>query len=248
MIDPILYLLYLLVALILGILALPLVVALHVRRDRESAPEVLIDVALLGGLVGIRIRRPTDAWLLQLTIAHCGLPWPTVVGRIPSGESVAADAVEAKTDERESVETIPVKSEPFLLKMRKLRTRLLNASHLFAGPAVELLKSLPGAVGIRQLRLDGRVGFADPALTGQLYGAIRPVSEALPRRVRIDVVPDFVDPTVSGRARLVVHLHLGYTLLLCLRFGLSVARRWLWLKIPAVVGGPLNGLLGLSGR
>ena len=250
MTDLISYLLYLCVALLVAVLSLPLVIALQARQGRESELDLLIDVALLGGLVGIRISRPTHSWLLQLTFARCGLPWPTVVKRIPSGAAVATatDAAEAKPDGVETVDTTPAESEPVLVKVRKLRSRVLAAAHLFARPTVELIKSISGAFSIRRLSLDGRAGFDDPALTGQLYGAVGTLSRALPRRVRIDVTPDFVDSTVSGRAALVVHLHLGYILLLCLRFCASVAKRWLWSKIPSVSGGSLSGLLGLSGR
>ena len=93
-------------------------------------------------------------------------------------------------------------------------------------PSLGLLASLPRIIQLKKLRAQGRLGFADPAQTGRVYGYLQAVA-AHKGKVQINVSPDFVRAGAFGRLDLVAHLHLGLLILLLGRFGLQVAYRLL---------------------
>ncbi len=94
------------------------------------------------------------------------------------------------------------------------------------GPSLRLLARLPRAVRLKKLRVQGRLGLADPAQTGRVYGYLQAVA-AHRGKVHINVSPDFVGAGACGRLDLVAHLHLGLLILLLGRFGSQVAYRLL---------------------
>jgi hypothetical protein len=73
----------------------------------------------------------------------------------------------------------------------------------------------------------GSFGFADPARTGSVFGYLQALRAVVPRRLRLDLRPDFERPGVRGEATLLLHLYLGSLLFVVLRFGLQVGWRWL---------------------
>ncbi len=97
---------------------------------------------------------------------------------------------------------------------------------LLLEPSLRLLASLPRTVRLKKLRIQGRLGFADPAQTGRVYGYVQAVA-AHKGKVQINVSPDFVRAGAFGRLDLVAHLHLGLLILLLGRFGSQVAYRLL---------------------
>lgn len=97
---------------------------------------------------------------------------------------------------------------------------------LLIKPSLRLLASLPRVIWLKRLRIEGRLGFADPAQTGRVYGYLQAVA-AHKGKVQINVSPDFVRTGAFGRLDLVAHLHLGLLILLLGRFGLQVAYRLL---------------------
>lgn len=97
---------------------------------------------------------------------------------------------------------------------------------LLIKPSLGLLASLPRIIRLKKLRAQGRLGFADPAQTGRVYGYLQAVA-ARKGKVQINVSPDFVRAGAFGRLDLVAHLHLGLLILLLGRFGLQVTYRLL---------------------
>ncbi len=93
---------------------------------------------------------------------------------------------------------------------------------LLIKPSLGLLASLPRIIRLKKLRIEGRLGFADPAQTGRVYGYLQAVA-AHKGKVQINVSPDFVRTGAFGRLALVAHLHLGLLILLLGRFGSQAA-------------------------
>ncbi|MEZ5653999.1 MAG: DUF2953 domain-containing protein [Burkholderiaceae bacterium] len=76
------------------------------------------------------------------------------------------------------------------------------------GAAPGILRSLRGAVRIRQLAIDCRFGLGDPADTGQLFGMIAPLIYGSPWHwpppASLSVTPDFDRVCLEGRADVVL--------------------------------------------
>ena len=98
---------------------------------------------------------------------------------------------------------------------------------LLIKPSLGLLASLPRIIRLKRLRIQGRLGFADPAQTGRIYGYLQAVAAAHQGKMQINVSPDFVRAGAFGRLDLVAHLHLGLLILLLGRFGSQAAYRLL---------------------
>ena len=109
-------------------------------------------------------------------------------------------------------------------KAREWNLRVLV--RLLIEPSLRLLASLPRTIRLKRLRIEGRLGFADPAQTGRVYGYLQAVA-AHKGKIQINVSPDFVRAGAFGRLDLVAHLHLGLLLLHLGRFGSQVAYRLL---------------------
>ena len=98
---------------------------------------------------------------------------------------------------------------------------------LLIKPSLRLLASLPRIIWLKRLRIQGRLGLADPAQTGRIYGYLQAVAAAHQGKIQINVSPDFVRAGAFGRLDLVAHLHLGLLILLLGRFGSQAAYRLL---------------------
>ncbi|WP_323771621.1 DUF2953 domain-containing protein [Antarctobacter sp.] len=95
-----------------------------------------------------------------------------------------------------------------------------------AGAILKLIMDILGRIRIRRLRVQGVVGLGDPADTGQLFGALCPLTYGLPAGIAaIDVVPEFSGPHLEGRAEGVLSVTPLALLPPVLRFGWKVWRR-----------------------
>ena len=66
-------------------------------------------------------------------------------------------------------------------------------------PLWRLFRRLSHSVTLR--RIEGRVTFGldDPAATGQAYGLVLAIAALLGRRVSLQIQPDFLGPSISGK-------------------------------------------------
>ena len=238
MLESLFYLLYLIAGLVVGLLVLPVVLSGRASLQRDSSLCFEIDLRLLAGVLGFRLRLDSGSTEIAPAVFRYVVPWPTITKR--RADSVAEKA--APASEEANTESDPTSPSPtqektglepelFLTRVRSAATRIRRTSAMVTRPALRLLSALGRTIRIRQLDVSAEVGLADPAQTGQLCGLLRPLSDALPRRVRLDLRPDFTETSTSGRAQLVVHVYLGYILMLCLKFALAVGRRWVWMKL-----------------
>lgn len=239
MTDNLHYLLYLVGGLGIGFFALPVVLRARVTLRPDSSVYSEVDCGVLAGALGARIQIDGGSTRISPAIFHLILPWPKMTKGSTSGLEIekptqVEEALEGDPPPRPDApdkEQTGVGLQSFQLRMRTLVGRISQIFSIAAKPALRLTKALPGAVRIRHLALSGRFGFEDPAQTGQICGLLWPLSAALPGRIRVDVRPDFTASSTSGSAKFVVHVHLGYILLLCLKFGFAVGRRWIWTQL-----------------
>ena len=146
---------------------------------------------------------------------------PVLLGRfLPYPSPAAADPCEAQAKEHGE--------KPEQEAAPKARERNLRALvSLLIKPSLRLLASLPRIIWLKRLRIQGRLGLADPAQTGRIYGYLQAVAAAHQGKIQINVSPDFVRAGAFGRLDLVAHLHLGLLILLLGRFGSQAAYRLL---------------------
>ncbi len=89
--------------------------------------------------------------------------------------------------------------------------------------APRLLKGLLSVFRIERLHVKGTAGLADPADTGQLFGAILPLTYILPtRRFSIDLQPDFNGPSLDCEVDASIRVHPIRIIPPALRFGWQV--------------------------
>ena len=194
----------------LGALCAPMTLALRCRR--EGLPDFWewgARLSFFWGGLGLGLRWGPKGLRIAPVLLGQFLPYPylplrTRVKRRP------------KTRRQAEREAAPKASE------RNLRALV----RLLFEPCLRLLASLPRIIRLKRLRIEGRLGFADPAQTGRVYGYLQAVA-AREGKVQINVSPDFVRAGAFGRLDLVAHLHLGLLILLVGRFGSQVAYRLL---------------------
>ena len=196
--------------LVLGALCAPMALALRCRR--EDLPEFWewgVRLSLFWGGIGLGLR--WDPKGLRIT--------PVLLGRfLPSPYLPLRTRVKRRPKTRRKAEQ---EAAP------KARERNLGALvRLLVKPSLGLLTSLPRIIWLKRLRIQGRLGLADPAQTGRIYGYLQAVA-ARKGKVQINVSPDFVRAGTFGRLDLVAHLHLGLLFLLLGRFGSQAAYRLL---------------------
>ncbi len=183
--------------------------ALALRCRREDLPESWewgVRLSFFWGGLGLGLRWGPKGLRIAPVVLGRFLPYPylplrTRVKRRP------------KTRRKAEQEAAPKTSE------RNLR--------LLIQPSLRLLASLPRIIWLKRLRIKGRLGLADPAQTGQIYGYLQAVAAAHQGKMQINVSPDFVRAGAFGRLDLVAHLHLGLLILLLGRSGSQAAYRLL---------------------
>lgn len=101
-------------------------------------------------------------------------------------------------------------------RRRRRALRMLRA-------APQLLSGLLSAVRIEFLRVQGSLGLDDPADTGQLFGALLPLSFLLPPpRFLFELQPDFSGAALAGEAEARLRIHPIRLLPPAIRFGWRV--------------------------
>ena len=194
----------------LGALCAPMTLALRCRReDLPESWEWGARVSFFWGGLGLGLRGGAKGLRIAPVLLGRFLPYPYLPLRPQKKRR-------PKTRQKAEQEAAPKASE------RNLRSLV----RLLVKPSLRLLASLPRTIRLKRLRLQGRLGFADPAQTGRVYGYLQAVA-AHKGKVQINVSPDFVRPGAFGRLDLVAHLHLGLLILLLGRFGSQVAYRLL---------------------
>ena len=187
--------------------------ALALRCRREGLPESWewgVRLSFFWGGLGLGLRWGPKGLRIAAVLLGQFLPYPYLPLRTQAKRRQRARR-------RAKREAAPKASE------RNLRALV----RLLIKPSLGLLASLPRIIRLKRLRIRGRLGLADPAQTGRVYGYLQAVAAAHQGKVQINVSPDFVHTGAFGRLDLVAHLHLGLLILLLGRFGLQVAYRLL---------------------
>ena len=195
-------------ALGLGALCAPMALALRWRR--EGLPESWewgVRLSFFWGGLGLGLRWGPKGLRIAPVLLGQFLPYPSLPLRTQAKRRQRARR-------RAKKEAAPKASE------RNLRSLV----RLLIKPSRRLLASLPRTMRLKRLRIQGRLGFADPAQTGRIYGYLQAVA-ADKGKIQINVSPDFVRAGAFGRLDLVAHLNLGLLILLFGRFGSQVAYR-----------------------
>ncbi|MDE2734817.1 MAG: DUF2953 domain-containing protein [Gemmatimonadota bacterium] len=198
-------------ALGLGALCAPMALALRCRReDLPESWEWGVRLSFFWGGLGLGLRWGPKGLRIAPVLLGRFLPYPSLplrtrVKRRPKTRRKAEQEAAPKARER---------------NLRALVRQLIK-------PSLGLLASLPRIIRLKRLQVQGRLGFADPAQTGRIYGYLQAVAAAHQGKIKINVSPDFVRAGAFGRLDLVAHLHLGLLILLLGRFGSQAAYRLL---------------------
>lgn len=209
MLDWLLFSLAAFAALVLSTLCAPMTLGLRCRReDLPESWEWGARLSFFWGGFGLGLRGSPKGLHIAPVLLGCFLPYPYLPLRTGKRRP--------KKRRQAEQEAAPKARE------RNLRTLV----RLLFEPSLRLLASLPRTIRLKRLRVQGRLGFVDPAQTGRVYGYLQAVA-GRKGAVQINVSPDFVRPGAFGRLDLVAHLHLGLLILLLGRFGWQVAYRLL---------------------
>ncbi len=187
--------------------------ALALRCRREDLPESWewgVRLSFFWGGLGLGLRWGPKGLRIAPVLLGRFLPYPS----LPLRTRVKR---RPKTRRKAEQEAAP--------KARAWNLRALV--RLLIKPSLGLLASLPRIIWLKRLRIQGRLGLADPAQTGRIYGYLQAVAAAHQGKMQINVSPDFVRAGAFGRLDLVAHLHLGLLILLLGRFGSQAAYRLL---------------------
>lgn len=130
---------------------------------------------------------PRPRWRLAVSVLDGRLSLPP----LESGAAKASQRVRPRTPK-------PRRSAP--ARARATADRRVET----ARAGLVLLERFAHRVQIVALHVEGQFGFADPADTGAVYGALTPLLTATPRPgwMRVCVTPDFHHAGVSGSAAL----------------------------------------------
>ena len=247
MLEALIYLASGLGAILLALLCLPVVLAASVSRTGgPDALTIRLDGTVFAGLVGVRVRQTGATRRLYPLLRRWAIGGGRAFG--PQGAAAVSPAADAAAE-------VEVEDEPPLAtsvrdtvgRAQSLARRVGEISRLLIRPGLQLLSSLRRAVSLRRLSVRGSLGLDDPATTGSACAWLHGIRTFQPRRVSIDVTPDFVHPRVEGSADVVVHLHLGYALACVVRFGVRVGLGWLVMRLRAVLS-RAAARVGVRGR
>ena len=235
------------------LLLVPVAISAEVELPSQAGPiEVQVDGRLLGGLVGVRLQSGPPGWrMYPLLLFVVPLPFlGMTLAREPSktGPARSEQSHRDEGEDKESGDTGDKVDEVGDGGRIARAAGLLRFSSLLLPPGLQLLRSLAGALGLVRLRVEGRLGMGDPALTGGAYGLLEGLRGALRTRtalgesgraLQIEVTPEFRRKAATGRVDLILHLHLAYLLAVVLRFGVRVAWRWSVVQLSSLL--PLPG-------
>ena len=222
MIEAILVVLALLVV---GLLCLPVRLALRWTRGADPPDQFLTVVTVLLGMIGVHLFREPSGWRLGPVIMGLRLPGiPLKSGTIPSASPDSAPA-EAPSP--------AAPGHPRRPSRAWTRVRWQD----WVTPTRRLLSALPGVIRLRRLRVHGSWGAGDPAQTGVVYGLLQATEWLRPSRLDLRVTPDFVSAGFRGDLELRLHLYPGLLAALVCRFLVhacwrALARRWRQVSRP----------------
>ena len=216
MVELLPLLFYILSALVLSLLCLPIVLSLHFQREGlPTTWQLFVQLAFFRGAVGLGFRFDTrNRFLLPIFLGKA-MPFPilTLKGKPPKAK-----------EEREKTQK-PTSSKTKTAKERR-QSNFLCMLRLLLKPGLQLVKSLPQTVGLKKLQIKGRIGFDDPARTGAVNGYLQVFKLLKNSMIKINVIPDFTRSGAFGRLDIVAHFHFGLLLVLLGRFGLQVTYRF----------------------
>ena len=221
MVELLPLLFYILSALVLSLLCLPIVLSLHFQREGlPTTWQLFVQLAFFRGAVGLGFRFDTrNRFLLPIFLGKA-MPFPilTLKGKPPKAKI-----------EREKTQH-PTSSKTKTAKERR-PSNFLHMVRLLLKPGLQLAKSLPKTVGLKRLQIRGRIGFDDPARTGAVNGYLQVFKLLKNSMINVNVIPDFTRSGAFGRLDIVAHFHLGLLLVLLGRFGLQVTYRFFAVRI-----------------
>jgi len=241
--DVLLNAIYLLAAVVVAVLALPMTVRLAAVREEPGKPPDLGGAASVAlGLIGVAARGRGSLWEVRVRLLGVTLPRPVISlgpGAARGGHSAATavdepDAAGGPT----APETDPDEPAPSGRGPRAAVRRGLEVLDMVGPPALALLRSLPRVLHLRRGRVSGRFGFADPGQTGRVFGALQALRVHTWQRLQVRLQPDWTDTGVRVRGEALFHFHLGLLLYFVIRCAARVGWRWLagrvtsWAWVP----------------
>lgn len=220
------FFLYAITFLALCFFLLPVAIVLQVDRP-PSTPlfHLRLDTAFFRGLFGISLSYRSSSWRLYPLL----LGWPLTFLPLRSGKKADRSAPSRQAKPAPDDSTPSPAEEKVSSPLIK---RLTDLSRWFLRPGLDFLGTLPHAIKLKKLHMCGSFGFDDPARTGSVFGFLQSSQFTRGKRLRLDMIPDFTRSGIRGRLDLVMHLHLGYLLLILFRLLLQIACRWLTSRLP----------------
>ncbi|MFH1566450.1 MAG: hypothetical protein ABIL09_00505 [Gemmatimonadota bacterium] len=214
--------LYILVAALLGLLLLPVIIDVQVRRPAPAAaPALGLRVAVALGALGAHASGWGRQWRVRPVLLGLAMPYPSIAlgTRAPAAPGEPRPSGTGPGPRPRPGPERPAEGIGGLPGAR----RLLD---LMGWPALRLAAGLPRVLRLRRCCVSGRYGFADPARTGQVCGALEALRARRWRRVRLELEPSWTEAGISGQGEVRLHFHLGLLLYLMARFAASVSWRW----------------------
>ena len=217
-------------ALLLAIAFLLVPVTFDLRTAYPSSrprPRLRLDVAFSFGLFGVSLHLFPPSWRLYLLLLGRPLTFA------PVARSRARALPPPPPSREKALPFAPEEERPRPKKRLAGRIEdLADRAKPFTKPILNLLRSAVHAFKLKKMNICACFGLNDPARTGMVFGYLQMLECLRGKRIRLDLTPDFTAPGVRGRIDLAVRLHLGYLLLLVLRFLFQASFRWLVLRLP----------------
>ena len=202
----------------LAFFIVPTRIALNMRRRADHhGLSIAFSWSFFDGLCGLYLRMQDGERRLFLLVAGRPLN-PFSLRLADKSKSLKSKSTpKGKLEEKKP-------STPLLQRLSFLKALLLQ-------PARRFLRRLQGPFALYKLRLQGHLGFSDPAKTGKLCGYIYSLNGFNNKRLYIAIQPDFMTPGLRGQLQFVIRFHLGYLLFLILALVLEIGLRWLILRL-----------------
>ncbi len=212
------------ITLILAFFLLPTRIALNMRRRVDHhGLSIAFSWSFFDGLCGLYLRMQNGERRL----------FPLVAGR-PIGLlslRLADKSKSLKSTSKSTSKSTPERKADKKKPGIPLLQRLSFLKDLLLRPARRFLRRLQGPFALYKFRLQGHLGFSDPAKTGKLCGYIYSLNGFNNKRLYIAIQPDFTTPGLRGQLQFVIRFHLGYLLFLILALVLEIGLRWLILRL-----------------
>ena len=106
------------------------------------------------------------------------------------------------------------KTRHFGSKIPEISFNLLQRLLLFKPLLLDLLKSIPHIIFVRQISIEGKLGMSNPMQTGIIYGMQQIISSLMSNRIKIELTPSFRPISFNGKIEIKFRLYL----ILCIFF------------------------------